>query len=645
MKRLLAILLALVMMVSVAVIPVSANDGGVKTPAEEYPWVLIHGFLGWGSYDMLDKILPHTGLLTGDVEKTLENNGYTVVKPSVGPLSSAWDRACEMYAQLTGTRVDYGEAHSKECGHDRYGLDYTGRGLLGNYTWDAEHKLNLLGHSFGGATERTFVDMLADGRPEEVEAAKAAGTPVSPLFEGGKGDWIYSVTMFAAPSNGSTCPESSPFVRDLITGFVKGVTEALDIASLQGVFDSHLEHFGIYKDDNETILQGVTRVLNSDFESHNDSALADLWVDRATDMNKELQLQPNIYYQSYYGCTTMINPTTQHSVPTDRMWALFYPMALDMGRLNTVTKGSYQYGYGEYEHTVQVAPQHQDETWQATDGMVNTISGYCPFRLDAQGNRIYDKHVDYVEGMEVQPGQWYVMPMQDVDHVGFVGGFLNENPDAIHGLYLEAIQHIDTFANSGSHDCLSSRYEDLSTTAWYHTPVDYVLGNGFMAGMSDRQFSPGSNVSRAQLCQILYAAAGKPSASDAHFNDVQGDEWFADAVNWCSSKGIAAGFEDGSFRPYEDVTREQLAVILRSYTKSCHNSNRNMMIHASLNPYRDKDEISSWASDAMGWAVGKKILAGRGGMMLAPKATATRAEIAQMITSFNMQVVTNRKYK
>lgn len=645
-RKSLALVLCLALIVSLLVLPVSAatssGKGNTGSPSKDYPMVFIHGYLGWGEYDTLDKILPHMGMMTGDTATWLESQGYNVVKPALGPMCSAWDRACEMYAQLTGTRTDYGIAHSKKYGHERYGRDYTGRGLLEGYEWNATNKLNLFGHSFGGATERTFVDMLADGRPEEVEAAKAAGEKPSPLFEGGKADWIYSVTMLVAPSNGSDFCEANPFMREFITGLVHYLSSALEVTDFKGIYDPHLDHFHIYKDENETIMEGVLRVLNSDFRDHHDNALDDLWVDRATWMNKELQLQPNIYYQLYYGCVTDIGKAIGDNIPTDREWLLFRPMSLNMGKLDTTTQGSFLDGYGDTLTTINVPAQRLDREWQPNDGMVNMVSGYCPFRLDDKGNRIYDKHTTYVEGMACEPGQWYIMPMQNMDHLGFAGGFLNETVDNVHGFYLSALDQIDKMSSSSDAACPSKSLNDVSDSAWYHEEVDYVLTNGIMAGTGGASFSPNENLSRAMIAQILYAMAGKPSGGSSRFSDVVQGSWYEKAVNWCAANGIVAGFDDGTFRPNDDVTREQLATILLGYTGAKHNLARNKQIHMSLDYFSDYTSVSSWAQLAVAWAAGKHLIAGRGGRVVDPSATATRAEVAQIITSYCMEIVTNR---
>ena len=79
---------------------------------------------GWGDSVGINKISPYWGATTGNLITYLSSVGYECCAASVGPVSSAWDCACELYAQLTGTRVDYGAAHSKKCLHDRFGRKY-----------------------------------------------------------------------------------------------------------------------------------------------------------------------------------------------------------------------------------------------------------------------------------------------------------------------------------------------------------------------------------------------------------------------------------------------------------------------------------------------------------------------------------------
>ena len=142
------------------------------TASNKYPLIFVHGMFGWGSAIGIDKKAPYWGGTTGNLMEFLTSCNYECYSASVGPVASAWDNACELYAQLTGNMVDYGKAHSEECGHERYGTDYTGRALIDSFS--SEEKINLLGHSFGGATVRLFASIMEKGAEAEIKATPEA---------------------------------------------------------------------------------------------------------------------------------------------------------------------------------------------------------------------------------------------------------------------------------------------------------------------------------------------------------------------------------------------------------------------------------------------------------------------------------------
>ena len=92
-----------------------------------YPFIFVHGMLGWGERELFYKPAPYWGMVCGNLMKQLRSAGYEAYAPKVGPMNSAWDRACELYALLTGTRVDYGKAHSEQKHHERFGRTYEQR--------------------------------------------------------------------------------------------------------------------------------------------------------------------------------------------------------------------------------------------------------------------------------------------------------------------------------------------------------------------------------------------------------------------------------------------------------------------------------------------------------------------------------------
>ncbi len=199
MTRITSFILTLIMFLfpTLNVSKISVDKTEWKT---DYEYVYCHGLSGWGSYDFRNNIMPYWGMFGGDMIKNLNALGFKCNAASVASDGSAWDRACELYAQLTGTKTDYGKAHSEKYGHDRYGKDFSKKPLI--ESWSSEDKINLLGHSFGGVTVRLLAELMANG--SEAERAVTGADDISELFTGGKADWIYSVTTLAAPTNGTT---------------------------------------------------------------------------------------------------------------------------------------------------------------------------------------------------------------------------------------------------------------------------------------------------------------------------------------------------------------------------------------------------------------------------------------------------------
>jgi hypothetical protein len=183
----------------------------------------------------------------------------------------------------------------------------------------------------------------------------------------------------------------------------------------------------------------------------------------------------------------------------------------------------------------------------------------------------------------------------------------------------------------GSDDtgCPSLAFSDLNTSLWYHACVDYVLNMGLMEGMSDTTFRPNGTLTRAMMVQILYNKAGRPevTAQESPFTDVSLDAWYADAIVWGERTGVIEGYGDGTFGPGDYVTREQMAAMFWRY------EGRQQPTQETLD-FTDAADVSGWALDALLWANENGIITGMGDGTLAPRATATRAQVAQMLMNY-----------
>lgn len=418
-RRIISFLLATVMIFSLCTGVSLATDNNKWEPRNAEPFVFVHGLNGWGGAEDINGIVPYWGATTGDLMAYLQGEGYECYSASVGPLSSAWDRACELYAQLMGTTVDYGEAHSEEHNHDRFGRTYY-TSLIPDWGQLDENgklqKIHLIGHSFGGTTVRMLIQLLTEGSAEELAVTPA--DEISGLFTGGKGDWVKSATTICTPHNSSTV--YYPLVAlglDVVVQTFSYIYAGIMGRSLfnGGMVDFHLEQFGLTdvpggeKADNFFVALG--RVL----ANKEDSCQYDLTPQGSTEINGELDINDGVYYFSYPFSTTKRLPGTEIEVPLIKTNPVIFLTAVVMGFM---------------QFTDPVTGTVYDEKWLANDALVNTESAKYPFD---------EPYKDFDDTYE--KGIWNVMPVQEGDHGAAIGLFADK--DETQSFYLELCEMLN----------------------------------------------------------------------------------------------------------------------------------------------------------------------------------------------------------
>lgn len=173
-------------------------------------------------------------------------------------------------------------------------------------------------------------------------------------------------------------------------------------------------------------------------------------------------------------------------------------------------------------------------------------------------------------------------------------------------------------------------FVDVNSGAWYYDAVSFVYNKGIMNGVTSTTFEPNSTITRGMVVTMLWRMAGEPYVSGGSFSDVASGRYYSTAVAWAAKNGIVDGYSSTVFGVNDPVTREQFATILYRYAKYMGYST----VGSSLTGYYDANSVSSWARDAMGWAVKNGIITGSGNSRLNPTGTASRAEVAQMFMSF-----------
>ena len=173
----------------------------------------------------------------------------------------------------------------------------------------------------------------------------------------------------------------------------------------------------------------------------------------------------------------------------------------------------------------------------------------------------------------------------------------------------------------------SKSFGDVPAGNTFANAVAFVSSREIMNGTSSGVFNPSAPMTRAQLAKVLHNLESNPAAEAGSFSDVTGDAWCAEAVQWASSKGIVTGYADGSFKPNNYITREQLAVMLYRYAGSPAVSSTDLR-------FNDASLVGGYAQAAMAWATQNGVINGKGGNMLDPKGQATRAQVAQMLLNY-----------
>ena len=176
-------------------------------------------------------------------------------------------------------------------------------------------------------------------------------------------------------------------------------------------------------------------------------------------------------------------------------------------------------------------------------------------------------------------------------------------------------------------------FYDVSRGDWYYKAVRFVHEKGIMEGTGTHYFSPEADLSRGMLATILYRLEGSPAVSGySGFADVADTAYYAKAVAWAKANGIVNGVTATAYEPDTAVTREELAAILCRY--AAFKGKDTAISYDYLAGFSDANTSHVYARPALNWAVAYDIINGQGNGVLAPRATATRAEVAQVLMNY-----------
>lgn len=199
-------------------------------------------------------------------------------------------------------------------------------------------------------------------------------------------------------------------------------------------------------------------------------------------------------------------------------------------------------------------------------------------------------------------------------------------------------------------------FSDVATGEWYSEGIYQAKEQGYINGLRGTTlFAPDRNITRGDVAVVLMNMAipmdkaGKKQevSSDkieeyigyaTKFGDVDDNMYYAAAIGWASDLGIVNGYGDGTFRPDQNITREEFACMLANYAIAC--GDKVIEVDGdALAKLPDADKASGWAVESLEWAVDQKIM-GNGGTLDAASPI-TRAMVACMAVNYQPESPSN----
>ncbi|WP_261303842.1 S-layer homology domain-containing protein [Paenibacillus andongensis] len=161
---------------------------------------------------------------------------------------------------------------------------------------------------------------------------------------------------------------------------------------------------------------------------------------------------------------------------------------------------------------------------------------------------------------------------------------------------------------------------------WAEDAINEWIGNGLISGYADQTFQPDKVITRAEFILLVNKAFGYLHKDDQTFKDVSLEKWFYNDVAKAKYAGYISGFDDGSFRPDQPISREQAAKIIYQLIQL-----KDVLPKSDTRTFLDEQQMSDWSKPYIKAVASEGYLKGYPDQSFRPQKSITRAEAVVML--------------
>lgn len=268
---------------------------------------------------------------------------------------------------------------------------------------------------------------------------------------------------------------------------------------------------------------------------------------------------------------------------------------------------------GENIAAYQTSTKQVMNDWMNSEGHRKNILDEWGYGYNTMGIGVFKSELGYYYWV-----QWFGGTNNQQNDIKYSNQSVNENVEVTYGVL---------------------PFWDVDENDYFYNALCYNVANKYILGYNSNIFGPSYKMTRAMVVTVLWRMEGRPEPTgNKTLSDVKSTDYYAKAVNWAVNAGVVNGREDGTFRPNDNINRQDLLVMLRNYLRYKNGVDAvRVKDDGTYETFADIDKVDNYAKSAVMWAVENTVIRGKnnnGKTYIDPKGASIRADVACVFSNY-----------